>query len=217
MNTPFNRDPHIFNAPELAGIVKRAIDFFSNTPLYEFPPRTRMHGTGVYGLYYFGDFPPYAPIAEKNRLDGSQPIYIGQAANPGRRTGIEGNARSIWARLVQHAGSIRMVQNLNMEDFKCRFMFLENDEHDLIGAVETGLIKAFRPLWNSRIVDGFGNHDPGKGRYNQQPSQWDTLHPGRLWVKNLVGESRDPVVVAADIKRFLEKSQLLDFREPETL
>ncbi|MDR0670086.1 MAG: Eco29kI family restriction endonuclease [Treponema sp.] len=39
-------------------------------------------------------------------------------------------------------------------------------------------------LWNI-VVDGFGNHDPGSGRYNQQISSWDTIHPGRNWAKKL--------------------------------
>ena len=31
------------------------------------------------------------------------------------------------------------------------------------------------------MIDGYGNHDPGKGRYNQARSRWDVLHPGRAW------------------------------------
>ncbi len=34
-------------------------------------------------------------------------------------------------------------------------------------------------LRGNKIIDGFGNHDPGKGRYNQLRSRWDKLHPGR--------------------------------------
>jgi hypothetical protein len=46
------------------------------------------------------------------------------------------------------------------------------------------LIEKNKPLWNV-VVDGFGNHDPGSGRYNQQISAWDTIHPGRSWAKKL--------------------------------
>ena len=42
------------------------------------------------------------------------------------------------------------------------------------------LISNFEPLWNQRI-DGFGNHDPGAGRYNGLRPRWDVLHPGRSW------------------------------------
>ncbi|WP_218119560.1 Eco29kI family restriction endonuclease [Roseospirillum parvum] len=45
---------------------------------------------------------------------------------------------------------------------------------------ESLLISRFVPLWN-KWVDGFGNHDPGGGRYNQERSRWDVLHPGRPW------------------------------------
>ena len=53
--------------------------------------------------------------------------------------------------------------------------------------VESTLIRKHHPLWNS-IVDGFGNHDPGRGRYNQARSEWDVLHPGRPWADRLMGE-----------------------------
>ena len=46
------------------------------------------------------------------------------------------------------------------------------------------LIERFQPVWN-RVLDGFGNHDPGKGRYNQQKSPWDCLHNGRPWADRL--------------------------------
>ena len=46
------------------------------------------------------------------------------------------------------------------------------------------LISRFEPLWN-KLVDGFGNHDPGKGRYQQKKSAWDLLHPGRPWAERL--------------------------------
>jgi hypothetical protein len=49
---------------------------------------------------------------------------------------------------------------------------------------ESLLIEKTKPLWNV-VVDGFGNHDPGSGRHNQQVSSWDTIHPGRQWVKKL--------------------------------
>jgi len=33
--------------------------------------------------------------------------------------------------------------------------------------------------------DGFGNHDPGSGRYNQKRSVWDQVHPGRSWATRM--------------------------------
>ena len=45
---------------------------------------------------------------------------------------------------------------------------------------ESLLIARFRPLWNIAL-DGFGNHDPGGGRYVGLRPLWDHLHPGRRW------------------------------------
>lgn len=39
-------------------------------------------------------------------------------------------------------------------------------------------------IWNTTVT-GFGNHDPGSGRYNQARSSWDVLHPGRPWADRL--------------------------------
>lgn len=49
---------------------------------------------------------------------------------------------------------------------------------------EASAISMYRPMRNT-LIDGFGNHDPGKGRYNQMRSRWDTLHPGRSWLEKL--------------------------------
>jgi len=53
-------------------------------------------------------------------------------------------------------------------------------------------------------MDGFGNHDPGKGRYNQAQSEWDVLHPGRSWVKRLTGASPSQAEVAAKAQQALK-------------
>ena len=65
-------------------------------------------------------------------------------------------------------------------------MILNDVESDLVVPVEATLIRRYKPLWNV-IVDGFGNHDPGAGRYNQAKSGWDVLHPGRIWAERLTG------------------------------
>ena len=65
-------------------------------------------------------------------------------------------------------------------------MILEDAAADMIGTVEAALIRNYYPLWNS-TVDGFGNHDPGSGRYEQAVSDWDVLHPGRGWAERLNG------------------------------
>jgi hypothetical protein len=65
------------------------------------------------------------------------------------------------------------------------------------------LTRAYRPLWNTWI-EGFGNHDPGSGRYNQAVSEWDTLHPGRVWATRLTGPKPDLSQILAKIQKYLE-------------
>ena len=67
-------------------------------------------------------------------------------------------------------------------------MILEYSASQLISTVETALIRYYKPIWNTKI-DGFGNHDPGSGRYNQAKSEWDILHPGRVWADKCLGVS----------------------------
>ena len=69
----------------------------------------------------------------------------------------------------------------------------------MIGTVEAALIKITQPLWNT-VVDGFGNHDPGSGRYEQARSDWDVLHPGRLWADKCKGKSSNRAEVENKIK-----------------
>lgn len=67
---------------------------------------------------------------------------------------------------------------------------------------ETLLIEQFRPIWNV-LVPGFGNHDPGKGRYNQQRSAWDTLHPGRQWAAKLKDYPKTRDQIAEEVRQAL--------------
>jgi len=67
---------------------------------------------------------------------------------------------------------------------------------------ESLLIEKTRPLWNI-VLDGFGNHDPGSGRYNQQQSAWDIIHPGRKWAKKLQ-EGKPEEEIKKQILEFLQ-------------
>jgi hypothetical protein len=127
-----------------------------------------------------GAFPLYGPISERN-ADGrfELPIYVGKAVPPGARKGGFGlgidPGAALFKRLAEHAKSIEQAENLDIKDFYCRFLVVDDI---WIPLGESLLIAKFSPLWN-QWVDGFGNHDPGKGRYNQERSRWDVLHPGR--------------------------------------
>jgi hypothetical protein len=79
-------------------------------------------------------------------------------------------------------------------------MILTDIESDLVVPVEAELIRRYAPLWNT-VIDGFGNHDPGRGRYDQAKSEWDVLHPGRPWAERLRGESPSLVQVMDKIRQ----------------
>lgn len=80
-------------------------------------------------------------------------------------------------RLKEHAESIQATASLDVNDFVCRYLTVDDI---WIPLGEALLIAKFSPLWNLTI-DGFGNHDPGKGRYKGMVPRWDVLHPGRSW------------------------------------
>ncbi len=139
-------------------------------------------GAGVYSIYYVGGFPAYRGIArlnDKGRF--RQPIYVGKAVPKGaRKGGYSPDAdpgKVMYDRLQEHADGINQVSNLNIKDFFCRYLVVDDI---WIPLGEALLIEKFSPMWNLTI-EGFGNHDPGKGRYNQRRSLWDTVHDGRSW------------------------------------
>lgn len=183
-------DLHTFRSREFQGIVGTAIRFLEDTPVHSLPPSSRFTGCGVYALYYLGDFELYAKLIRSDEDVGALPVYIGKAVPPGWRAARATSTEtgSLYSRLREHARSIRQARNLEVNHFRCRFIILRDPEIDLIVPVEAALIRNYRPLWNS-VVDGFGNHDPGKGRYNQAKSEWDVLHPGRSWADRLTGPS----------------------------
>lgn len=181
---------HVFYSPQFKSIVDEAIEFFLKTPVQKLPPPSSFPGNGVYALYYTGDYELYAPVSALNRLTATQPIYVGKAVPPGWRTARLTSSTSpvLYRRLQEHARSIEQAHNLQIDDFLCRFVVLGDVESDLVVPLEAELIRKYKPLWNS-VIDGFGNHDPGKGRYNQAKSEWDVLHPGRPWADRLTGST----------------------------
>lgn len=86
-----------------------------------------------------------------------------------------------YKRLAEHSESVKAAENLNITDFCCRFLVVDDI---WIPLAESMLIERFKPVWN-RVLDGFGNHDPGKGRHQGMMPQWDCLHPGRAWAARL--------------------------------
>jgi|SRR3990170_829279 len=199
----FDPKLHTFISPKFHKIIKEAIKFFDDTPKQPLPPPEPFPGTGVYGLYYAGEFELYSKIAALNKQKCVQPIYVGKAVPVGWRTARTAGTEdaTLSQRLREHAKSISQSSNLKIDDFRCRFTILKDAESTMITIVEAELIRKYKPLWNT-IVDGFGNHDPGSGRYNQAKSEWDVLHPGRPWAERLTGESPRLEDIKAKIKQY---------------
>jgi hypothetical protein len=201
----YDYSKHEFHSKILQKAVDEAVDFFNRTHVHTLPPPDQFIGPGVYGLYYVGGFELYKTLSDKNKEDFRQPIYIGKAVPSGWRTG-RGTAvigKDLYRRLREHSGSINLARNLDLDDFRCRFMILKDYESNLISTVEAELIRRYRPPWNT-VVDGFGNHDPGSGRYNQAISEWDVLHPGREWATRLTGVPPQLKTIIEKVNRHLE-------------
>jgi len=174
-------------------------------PFNSLPPSERFTGTGIYAIYYTGDFPPYKPIIARD-VDGNpdMPIYIGEAVPAGARKGGFGigasRGRALYNRLGQHARSIDDAVNVNLQDFSCRYLVVDDI---WIPLGESLLIERFSPLWNV-ILDGFGNHTPGSGRFNQERSAWDAVHPGRPWADKCAPHHRTQEELISSIAGFLQ-------------
>jgi len=203
----FNRSEHVYKNDAFAELVKDAVRFFNGTPAHTLPPPEAFLGTGVYAMYYIGKNPIYKKYAELNRLSYDHPIYIGKAVPKGWRQArvsdnLLGQSKELYNRLREHSRNIRDAQELDLKDFRCRFVIFEDASSDMIGTIEAALIKLHTPLWNT-AVDGFGNHDPGSGRYEQAKSDWDVIHPGRAWANKCKGtHSAKTVILARGAKHF---------------
>lgn len=205
----FDRQKHVFHSPDFEEIIKDTIRFFNGTPVQSVPVQERFHGTGVYAIYCTAKTGPYKAFHEINRTAYNIPIYVGKAVPFGwRQARVFREAGSLSYelnnRLCEHGRSIELGAGLHLKDFRCRFMILEGAESDLIGTVEAALIRAYKPIWNS-LIDGFGNHDPGSGRYEQAMSDWDVCHPGRSWAQKCKGWHKTRTELINRITLFMEK------------
>lgn len=204
----FDRSEHVYKNEAFAELVKDAVRFFNGTPVHTLPPPESFFGTGVYALYYTGRNPLYKKYAQLNRLSYGYPIYVGKAVPKGwRQARSSDNAlnqsRELIGRLREHSRSITLGANLSLEDFMCRFVIFEEEGSDMISTIEAALIKLNKPLRNT-AVDGFGNHDPGSGRYEQAKSEWDVIHEGRRWAVKCNGAHAEKSTIVAKISRHLK-------------
>ena len=178
--------PRTYNPLDYDTISESMATALMDSPLIDLEDVAHFYGNGVYSLFYTGSFAPYRALSNiNNALPGSWPIYIGKAAPNNRKGDIDTSivdtpeaGSALFERTQDHLKSIRLVDNLNPEDFQIRLMVCS---YMWVPMVETALIARYIPIWNA-VLDGFGNHDPGGRRVGGKMSKWDTLHPGRPWV-----------------------------------
>ena len=202
---PKNEKPVLkpFNPLDKRNLGESVAEALLQTETRPLPPEPLI-GAGVYAIYYIGPFFAYRQLAEANR-DGQFlcPIYVGKSVPPGARKGGLGldvdHGQALYKRLAEHAESIKAAQNLDLADFYCRFLVVDDI---WIPLAESMLIERFKPLWN-RVLDGFGNHDPGSGRYSGKMPLWDCLHPGRAWAKKLQPCTHTPDELEKRVVEFL--------------
>lgn len=175
----------VFNPLAKKNLGKSVVDALLDSPARPLSDPGVFPGAGVYAIYYRGHFESYLPLSLLNKDAAVFPIYVGKAIpDGGRKGGVDDSSaqsKALSKRLREHKASIEEVDSLNIEDFLFRSLVVDDI---WIPLGETLLIQKYRPLWN-QVVEGFGNHAPGKGRGKGKKPFWDELHPGRKWAKNL--------------------------------
>jgi hypothetical protein len=194
-----------FNPLDKRNLGESVADALLHTTVQALPPEPFI-GAGVYAIYYMGSFSAYRQLAEVNQ-DGQFycPIYVGKAVPPGSRKGGLGleveHGQTLYKRLAEHAESVNAARNLDIADFFCHFLVVDDI---WIPLAESMLIERFKPVWN-RVLDGFGNHDPGKGRHRGMMPQWDCLHPGRAWAQRLQPCANTAEQLAERVEQYLRE------------
>jgi Eco29kI restriction endonuclease len=170
----------VFNPLDKLNLGKSVVEALLATPATPLADVKPFGGAGIYAIYYQGLFEPYQTIIIP---EDPSPIYVGKAVPSGSRKGANVATSSagkwLFSRISEHRDSIRAARNLDLEDFTVRYLAVDDI---WIPLGEALLISTFNPVWNS-LVDGFGNHDPGAGRYNGMRPLWDVLHSGRAWAE----------------------------------
>lgn len=175
-------------------------------PVFPLEELEAFQGAGIYAIYYTGDFAGYHILSEANRVGSLQaPIYVGKAVPSGTRKGGNLEAkpgRVLFNRIKQHLKSVREAGNLDSNDFHCRYLIVDDI---WIPLGESLLIARFNPIWN-KLIDGFGNHDPGKGRHKGMRPRWDVLHPGRSWAEKCEPRQESGAQILREIQDYLRNN-----------
>ncbi len=198
------REPELILDPSDPKVIGKII---ANTLLEQprHPLKTvgRFYGSGVYAIYYKGDFEAYRLISKTDH-----PLYVGKA-DPADldAVSVQEQGEKLAGRLKDHLRSIKYAGNLNADDFDCRFLVVKSAWQK---TAEDYLIGRFQPVWNNEmnVCFGFGKHGDSSSTRRNTRSPWDTVHMGRPWAKseNNVANPKSAVKIIAEIKVHLEKT-----------
>lgn len=171
----------VFNPLDKQNLGESIVGALLASPAKSLKGIAQFNGAGVYAIYYQGSHACYKPLSDFNKSNKEHPIYVGKAIPRGGRRGAfldaSRESEALFKRLKEHKDSIEAVGSLDINDFTFKCLVVDDV---WISLGETLVIQRYEPLWN-HVVEGFGNHDPGAGRYNGKRSPWDELHPGRTW------------------------------------
>jgi len=128
-------------------------------------------------------------------------IYSEGARKGGQGEDVEPGI-ALYKRLNDHAKSIEAATNLNLADFHCRFLAVDDI---WIPLAESMVIERFKPVWNC-LLESFRNHAPGRGRSRMMMPSWNWFHPGRTWATNLQPFTKSKEQLGAEIQEYLRNS-----------
>ena len=195
-------EPAAYDPLDYGNLTVNLVRELMSRPPVHLPMAERFSGPGVYALFYDGDYGPYATLRS---AEATQPIYVGKAVPPGARKGgsaPDESAPVLHRRIGEHVRSLDAAENLSVADFRCRHLVVVPL---WITMAERFLIEHYQPCWNV-CIEGFGLHDPGRGRHAGQRSWWDTLHRGRAWAGRL--RPRSEVDAEARLRAFTDDRRI---------
>ena len=150
-----------FNPLEKINLAKSIVQELLSQNIHPLPPPI-FEGAGVYALYYSGSHDLYASLALPSGKE-EKPIYVGKAVPPGARIGGYGlntpPGAVLFNRLREHALSIDQAEDLDLKDFRCRYLVVDDI---WIPLAETLLIEMYR-LGGIRLSPASAIMPPEKG------------------------------------------------------
>lgn len=194
-----------FNPLSRIALAESVVAHLEARPTSPLPPDTFI-GAGVYAIYYTGNLPYYAAVSD---AECKIPIYVGEALPAGGRIGgLELGASAgpaLAGRLRKHSRTIEAAENLSLNDFRCRYLVVEDI---WVPLAEQLMIAKYRPV--SNVLSGFGNNDPGANRYGAPRPLWHALHPGIEWATRMAPAEKTTAEIVAWIEAHLAGEPVAD-------